>query len=332
MKADRNRTEIAATGGDALEVLANRVQVASQHLSEQYYGLVREGYQENLALTYGSQVGRDLTVQEEAWQLFTGALKTQIQGGDSWNNLQIVAVPSEVHWDDPTFGQYYFHKDSSDLINELGGTYKKSDRSFSERYGVFLSDVLRPPIDQDALTKARAALTDIQTDQDRHDTLVDNIQLNWQAFDNRQTSSLPPSKWVSMEDWYDGTYGGTQHSDKNVIIKSSAELVLATHAIYLQSIQKAFGGQETLYKRIAQFQDAKLIEVTSPRTDSSRPAGKKTIYPYQISPDFPGWLADAKAGKHQLTKFTIRHGTYSYDYSSTSIGAGIGVSFGFFGT
>jgi hypothetical protein len=299
------------------------VDAAIRHLKNEHYGARPLGRPVPARRALATPAG-ELDLLQHAWDLFGGALRTTIQGGDQWKNLQVVSVPSMVQWDDPQFGPYYFHKDLADFINEIGSSYRKSDRSFSERYGQFLNDVLRPPVDQAALAASRTALAAASADDDRHADLVDNIQLEWQAFDNRQTSSLPPYQWITMEDWYE-SHG------KNRVIAASREIVLATWATYFADIQQAFGGSETLARMIDQYLNAHLIEVALPRTDSTRPAGKATIYPYQISPDYPSWLAQAKAGAHQIVRFTINHSTYAYDYSASSIGAGVGLFFGFFG-
>jgi hypothetical protein len=315
-------SRLATLFSDPMESLSARIRDASDLLTSKHYAV--QPARLAAAAAYAAGTLSDLDLQQQAWELFAGALRTTISGGANWNNLQVVAVPSEVHWDDPDYGEFYFHKLIGDLINEIGPTYRKGSHSFSEQYGEFLNDVLRPVVDQAALEESRTALTNAATAQSQHETLVYNISLEWQAFDDRQTSSLPPSKWLQMEDWY-------ERFGQNQVIEASFEIVLANWARFYQLIQKAFGGGETLAQMIYRFRNAGLLEINEPRTGSVRPAGKIRIYPYQIAPDYPSWLADAKAGRHQITKFTINKSTYSYDYSASSIGAGIGIGFGFFG-
>jgi hypothetical protein len=316
------RSDDDDTTGEDRDARAARVTGAVRYLKDQHYASTLMRSRAVPIATLRSRTDTDLL--QHAWDLFGGALRTTVSGGDQWNNLQIVAGPSVVQWDDPQFGPYYFHKDSADLINEIGSTYRKSDRSFSERYGDFLNDVLRPPINQSALEASRTALTNATADEARHSDLVDNIQLEWQAFDDRQRSSLPPYQWIGVEDWYDSR-------GKNRIIAASREIVLANWADYFHDIQEAFGSGETLAGMVDRFHNAQLIDVLAPRTDAARAAGKVSVYPYQVSPDYPSWLAQAKAGAHQPVRFTINHATYSYDYSASSIGAGVGLFFGFFG-
>lgn len=309
--------------------LSARIEDGRRFLAENYYGQLAKESTASVARTEGMALGaetiRALDLQDQAWQGYASALLTTITGGNTFENLQIVTVPSEVHWDDPEFGDYYFHKVIADLMNDNGGTYRKGAGSFSGRYGDFLHDVLVPPVDEDALTKSRTALLDAAEDEQRHADLVYNIQLEWQAFDDRQTSSLPPARWMTVETWY-------ERFRKNRLIEASSEIVLAYYAKYFQLIQRAFGGGHAITRALSDYTNASLLDVTPPRLGTTRPAGKDdSIYPYQISVDYPTWLADAKAGRHQRVRFNINRNTSSYDYSNTSIGGGIGIGFGFFG-
>lgn len=308
----------------SIDELTKEIAERSHYLTTEVFRAPLQKSASVLAAVFPSETARELNLQEQAWQRYAGALATTITGGNDWKNLQVVTVPTEIRWDDPEFGPYYFHKHAADLIGETGGTYRKSAKSFSEVYRDFLNDVQGPVVDDEALKESRAALDDAMAAQDQHDTLELNIALEWQAFDNRQTSSLPPSRWIAMEDWY-------VRRRKNAALTASLRIVLAHWAKFNKLIEAAFGGGETITRMVDAFNNARLLEVTLPRTDSQRPGGKKMIYPYEISVDYPTWLRDAKAGRHTRLAFSMTHNTFSYDYSATSIGGGIGIGFGFFG-
>ncbi len=302
-----------------------RIEDASRFLTENYYGAPpAAAAPPELKSAVGIAAAESLNLQDQAWQRYAGALRTTITGGETFSNLQIVTVPAEVHWDDPEFGPYYFHRDIADLMNATGGAYAKTDGSFSERYGIFLRDVQVPVVDEAALAASRTALMEASADEARHFDLEYNIQLEWQAFDDRQTASLPPARWITMEQWY-------ERFRRNRLIEASSEIVLAHYAKYFHYIQKAFGGGQAVAGMISNYLNASLLDVSLPRLGSTRPAGKRRIYPYEISVDYPTWLADARAGRHQRVSFTITHNTHAYDYSRTSIGGGIGIGLGFFG-
>jgi hypothetical protein len=270
--------------------------------------------------------GPDQDLLEHAWRIYTGALTTAITGGQDWKNLQIITIPSQVQWDDPDFGSYYFHKVTADLINQNGSTYAKSDRSFAERYGYFLTDVKRKPIDTEALEKSRGMLKRARDEEITHIALEDTISAEWRAHDDRQRQAYPnqPARWDTIDAWYQKT-----RSDET--LNASMQIVLGYYGQYYYLIQKAYGGAETLVKMLDKWTNAVPLRVKVPRLNSTQADGFTDVYPYQISFDFPSWLADARKNLHQKVRFTIRHDSYQEDYSHTEMAGGIGIGFGFFG-
>ncbi|MBV8757603.1 MAG: hypothetical protein JO257_10020 [Deltaproteobacteria bacterium] len=260
---------------------------------------------------------------DHAWSIYAGGLRTVIAGGAQMDNLQLVTVPAEVRWDDDTFGPYYFHHESADLINALGPTYEKTANSFAARYWAFLQDVTRPDVDEDELSKAKEALQKAQAAETEHATVVDSINLEWRQFDQRQVSSSPPSSWVTMDEWFESR-------NKNAVIRASEEILLGAWAIYLGHIQKAFKGSQQLYDANHKFLNYGKQTCAVPGI-GNRPRGKTTLFGYQISNDYQSWIERARKGENQRTKFTVRHDSYTYNYSRTEIGGGIGIGFGFFG-
>ncbi len=266
----------------------------------------------------------DSEMLEHAWLEYAGALRTNITGGGDWKQLQIVTVPQAINWDDATFGSYNFHRITADAINDVGPSYKKTNISFSERFGYFLNDVLRKPLDQAALTRANSARTKAESAQKAHSLLADRISREWQQFDTKQTSSLPPSRWLTIDDWYD-------KNKKNRILKASQDTVDALWGDWLAWMQKAYGGGETLVQILERFRDARKLDVFVPGEGTSRPIAKTSIYPYQLAPDYPTWLAGAKARQKPNVSFKIKHNSYQYDYRKTVIAGGLGIGLGFFG-
>lgn len=264
---------------------------------------------------------------DQAWKMYVSALRANIQGGDSWENLQIVALPTPVLWDDPEFGPYYFHVDAGDYIPENGSTYRKSDRSFSERYKAFVADIQRNPIDEQALADAETALTAAHNAEGRHGEFEDTLAREWQAYDTRQRQADPnsPGLWERIESYYERKRFYQQ-------LNASQAIVSAHFAKFYALMQKAFGGQETLYMDIIErFSNTGKVAVTFPRIGTTQSAKIKGVLPYQVSPDFPSWLLSAKAGIPQPVRFTLTRNSGSVDYSNTQIGGGFGLGFGFFG-
>ena len=262
---------------------------------------------------------------EHAWQVYSQALRTLITGGENWPNLQLVApaAPEAILWDNPTFGPYYFHGVLANLLNATGSTYKKTSNEFAARYVAFLTDVKRTPINEEAESKARGALNEWSQSGAETGEMYLSIRLHWREFDARQRSSLPPSEWISMEEWYELT-------DSNRVLNGSRQLRDLKYAKFLYWIQQAYGGGETLYRMLKRLEDNRPIEVTLPTLAPGQSGGKTEVYPYQISPDYPDWLNRVRSSSNPLT-FTIRHNSAEYNYSKTSISGGVGIGFGFFG-
>jgi hypothetical protein len=294
-------------------------------------GLLRKHYNGSLRgewLSGDQRLLNDLQQVDHAWSLYAGALRSTIAGGNTLDNLQVVTTPSEVQWDDKEFGDYYYNHDTADLINANTSSYSKTEQSFAQRYWAFLQDITRPDVDLAEQGLAIAALTKVAAAETDHATLVDSIDLEWRAFDQRQVSSSPPSSWISMDEWF----GNGRHGrHKNELISASREIVLSAWANYLTHIQRAFHGQEGLFAAIKKFTSYRMMSVSIPRTGSNRPGGVRELYGYHIAPDYPSWLDAARAGRHQRLSFTVRHNSSQYDYSRTDIAGGVGISFGFFG-
>lgn len=277
----------------------------------------REWLGERLALL------NDTQQLDHGWAIYSGALRTAIAGGAQMDNLQIATVPTEVRWDDDTFGGYYFHHEAADLINAQGPTYEKTANSFSARYWAFLQDITRPDVNLAELELAKKALVAAEAAETDYRTLADSINLEWQQFDQRQVSSSPPTSWMTMEEWF-------EDRKKNVVLRAGQDIALGAWATYLAHIQRAFNGAQGLYEANRKYLNYSKPTYTLPGV-GNRPKGKSSLYGYQISTDYQAWLDDARQGKNQRVNFTIRHDSYSYNYSRTEIGGGIGIGFGFFG-
>jgi hypothetical protein len=269
-----------------------------------------------------------LSAQDDAWNMYAAAMNTHIAGNAKWENLQIVApaqLAEKIGWDDPDFGDFYFHKITSDLVNGPGATYNKSDKSFSTRYGDFLSDVSRPPIDPDAQAKMIKANDLLTADETRHLGLIDNLNLEWIAFDKRQRHSLPPSQWESFDSWW-GTHAAAQ-------ISRSQEIRLSYFMTYESLLQKAFQGGEALAQMLDVYKDpkSKILVKRPQNSPNSLYGGKSEVFPYQISEDYAEWLKAARAGHLARLPLKIKRNSQTIDTSASQIAGGIGVFIGFFG-
>lgn len=316
---------------NALEMLDKEIEAAAVELQRAYYEpdrdpmdvmLLEKDRDSLLAAGELRLLTDDLAQQDHAWKIYSGALRNTITGGDQWPNLQLPTTPVIVQWDDPEFGPYYFHRVISDLLNATGSSYKKTSKSFSERFGYFLNDVKREPINEDALNNSRTAMLAAMQAEVDHADILESIEREWQDYDDRQRSGSDPSRWRDIDWWYDRRY--------RRVLDASERIVLARWGKYLFWIQEAYGGQETLYKILDKFRTARKIEVKIPRL-GDQVAGKRKVYPYEISVDYPTWIEDARARQTPNVKFTIKKDSYQYDYSHTRIGGGVGVHFGFFG-
>lgn len=305
---------------DQLKLLEKRASDSAIILKNEYYSY-KGGYRIEDSIIKATE--SQLDQHERAWKLFAGALRNTITGGSNWDNLQLVTDKHEIRWDDPEFGDYYFHKITADLINETGSSYRKTNYSFSERYGHFVNDLYKPPIDSEAYKKAREAFLEAMKAELDHKDIEDSIAQEWQHFDDRQRSGTDPADWITVDEWYNGR--------ASRILQASKQLLSASWGKYYHWIQKAFGGGETVVNIMRKYQEIRKIKVKVPRVNTNRTARKTEIFPYQISHDYPTWLSRARQRDKPNTIFSIRHNSHTYDYSRTRIGAGIGIGFGFFG-
>ena len=262
-----------------------------------------------------------------AWNQYAGALFTAINGGNTWENLQLVALAGldqKLNWDDPDFGDYYFHKVTADLINSPGASYGKTTNSFSERYGAFIQDISVPPVDPIALSQAMLALTDYVNDETRHTDLIYNLNIEWRAFDVRQRNNLPSSLWVGYDDWW--VQNGAKPYDM------SLQVNLAYFQKFENLIQKAYNGGQNLDQILSAYGPSAKVKVKVPtNSTNSQVSGMAEIFPYQISDSYPNWLAGAKSGLLQKAVINVNKNSSTIDITNTTIAGGIGFGFGFFG-
>jgi len=304
----------------------------NEKLIQSHQSFLRESFYSNREISNSSEPSNFLSAQilssiDDAWNLYAGAMKVFVGGANDSPNLQLssfASIEQKLNWDDPDFGDYYFHKISSDLINDRGANYSKTDKSFSERYGLFIGDITVPPMDMDALNKALEAKGLLDADERRHVDLYDNLNLEWQAFNVRQRNTLPPSQWKSFDQWWN------DYAENNY--RRSREIVLAYYQNYRSWIQKAFNGGEAISKILNAYQYAKKIKVKKPMSSSnSQVGGIIEIYPYQISEDYSSWLASAKRGDLARSNLTINKNTYRRNLAESNIAGGLGIGLGFFG-
>lgn len=304
--------------------MENKLNTLQSYLSDSFYK--RTELENKHTLLNLHSIG-SLSSIDDAWNLYAGSMKTLIGGTADMPNLQLVSlagIEEKLNWDDSDFGDYYFHKVTCDLINTNGASYNKTDKSFSERYGLFIKDLQVPPVDLGALTKAIEAKNLLDSDETRHKELYDNLNLEWQAFDIRQRNNLPPICWVSFDDWWNNI--------AEDLYQRSREIVLAYYQNYKNWLQKAYNGGESISKILNAYDYTKKLKVKKPSaSSSSHVGGIEEIYPYQISEDYKSWLNAAKNGQLARTQLTIKKDSYRSDVSQTDIGGGIGVGFGFFG-
>ncbi|HEY1170430.1 MAG TPA: hypothetical protein VGH19_03585 [Verrucomicrobiae bacterium] len=262
---------------------------------------------------------------EAGWRMYYGALRTAISGGTNWKNLQLTTVPERVEWDNSEFGPYYFHKHAADHLQEEGATYKKTSKSFTDRYQAFIRDITRPPIDEAAYAEQIKMGLRWSDEMRILSELEESLSTEWMAFDARQRQSFPndPTKWRSMAQWYE------KNGDPQIDAQITS--VNLRKASWLHWVQKAFGGGEAIYSIGEKFDAKNMIEVSVPGVQSGQPIGKKRVFPYQISSDFPDWLKQARQENAPNVEFTIRQNSQEYDYRKQDICGGVGVSFGFFG-
>ena len=276
-----------------------------------------------------------LTSIDDAWNAYSGAMQTFL-GGGGWPDLQLVSLAdlqSAVNWDDPTYGDYYFNKVTCDLVNALGGTYGKTNRSFSETYGDFINDIFIPQPNADAQSQAKIALGNLLTDEQRHNTVMDNLNLAWQAFDASQRNGLPPSAWESYDDWWiDGGTPGGAVTGPQMQYNQSRELLLTYYQTYRYWLQQAFNGGETIANILQAYDISKKVKVKIPATNANtQTAGTIEVWPYQISESYSTWLANAKNGVYPRTSLNVDKNTFRYNLSQSTIAGGLGISLGFFG-
>ncbi len=278
-----------------------------------------------------SSLNRDITFAssrtaelDDAWKAYFSALRGAITGGNpnSAPNLQMAIGTEVLRWDDTRYGDYYFNVASSDLVNDTGSSYKKTSKSFSERYKHFLKGLYASDVNEDEFIKAQQSLIQLDQAESDHDELQLSIQLQWQAFDDRQRAS---GRVIYTVDQY--------YERKQRILNASRTLVDIRFADFVHHTQLAYNGSESLIKELEKFEKYKKIEVKIPRITNNGvlDGGKLDIYQYQILEDYPTWLDEARNGRLQPIKFTINNSSYRHNYSQQSISGGAIIGFGFFG-
>ncbi|MER9632582.1 hypothetical protein [Mesorhizobium sp. M0296] len=262
---------------------------------------------------------------DRSWQVYAEALRAKFTGGEKWPNLQLVTIPEAVRWDDPDFSDYYLYAAGDDMPS-LGVSRRPSANSFVDQYAAFIRDIAAPVVDEAAARKAGDALKTADAAQQAHFKLLRRYSNRWDVFDAWQKKRFPnnPSRWLTIDEWYDKYANATLETDTSVINTYYAQ------AYYW--LKKAYGGQETLIRDILlRFNAFAKKRVKTPKASDSLPDQMREIYPYQINTSFPEWLRDARANRLANTTFQISAQSDTYDYSRTEIAGLVGIGFGFFG-
>jgi len=256
------------------------------------------------------------------WERYSWELIRWLGGTSDTDFPTLQVVPfgvlgTELKWDDSKSGDLAFMRFAADNVPDWNVYYRGTGIYFSDQYESFLKSVTKPPIDEEARKKAEEAILALEQFQQRRQRVIDNINLRWLDYDRLQRQTLPPSQWMTREEWFrEGNY--------NLTIDEYIAMEVPYWASTAYWKQKSMGGPDGAfaYEILYRLQQQRVKVPTF--SGDGKENGIALIRPYSASPGFADWLQSGRDGKLSRTALHIKHDTGTRNTSHTTFGAGAG--------
>jgi hypothetical protein len=264
---------------------------------------------------------------ERGWALYAQAFKSAITGGNAWKNLQIVTIPTEVLWDDPDYGDYYFNVNFADAVCADGAAYRTSGASFSQRYRSFVEAIESPTVNLQKLAEARKAYDAYLLKVKNDDAYLQLLFGDW--ISHNQKFAGDPKNKLALYEWL------KKYGKYYQVYTELEKLQLVDYLNYIDKLQEAYNGGQELARISAALVDTsgQVFARVPPIDDPEKSDQIRRQFRYEISEAFHSWSRKVKDPGYNgpSFKFAVQHNSGEYNYKRQEVSAGLGIGIGFFG-
>ncbi|MGZ4160394.1 MAG: hypothetical protein ACXVNF_06320 [Neobacillus sp.] len=233
-----------------------------------------------LALTASHLRADPVRNDNAAWEQFADRLIQQITGKADWDNTQIVTIPIDARWNDPTYGNYYAWVEIGNKIPVWGPTYRASDKFVDQEYQQFIGSLDLPLADPSQKKKANKAQKEYLDAKKSTFALRKKIGSDWKSF-HESEAGIPVNRQTSYDQWLADNDGA-----------KLAGLIQAEQAAaldYSHYFQQAFKGYAFAGTLLTEFDNSAY------QISAKSPDGLELKYrTYNISPDLNSWIDSSK--------------------------------------
>lgn len=273
------------------------------------------------ALTVFTDARLDPNGAADPWQLFANALTQKINGGAPLPGLELVTVPRPAQWNDRDYGRWRAIF-ISDAIPRWEVAYSPTPYTVTDGYETFLESISLPlpnTADQKAADRAKKEYLASQKELQKATAEIAKEYTNFRrtqiAAGVGEDDVMPYRTWMTK-------FGNNELQPKQNDFDQR-------QATYLAYVQRAYGGDQTLFRALRNFNDASYqVEATS---EDGLTLNYRTFI---VTPGLDDFI---KAGRARVANndppewtFTLDKNSSKYDFSSSHYKTGASISVGFF--
>jgi len=250
------------------------------------------------------------------WEMFAYQLDQQIRQGADWSGIQMVGVPLNADWNDPTLGKWRQWALFGDSMSPWGPAYRQTQLQASKGYEVFIENIDVPLPNPQDKAKAEKARNDYLQQLKVLETAQSRVGDHWTDFDRKQ-SSLPPNRRVSFDQWYK-QFDGARIAQ----LQSNVDLAAQTYTHWLIL---AYGGYGWVANLLTDYNNQAF------QGFAQNPSGTTLAYRmYDIDPDLDKFIQTSKTGTGHALSFSFQHDDHRQHLDQTAWSGGASYSYGFF--
>jgi hypothetical protein len=299
----------------------SRVGVLIPHQSSIIESVAAYQAQKDLELSLWNISAFEAENNNAAWEMFLGALRDKIGGDQAAKNVQLLPIPQDASWSNPSTGLFTALRVLADTIPQWSAEYRPTSLRITQGYSLFLRNLAIPlpnPEDQKAAEKAQKKFTKAS---EEYDNLNFEHFTKWVEFNTAQ-QQIPEDRRVPYETWFSKTYGprlAQQNEIKNLLQQE-----------FVHWINKAGGGYTLVAQAYEAFNNS-AFEIQNVLTPSGAKAALKS---YNITPDLGQFISDSQqipADRPPAFEFSINNTSYRYNFEESRWGARASYFGGFFG-